>query len=318
MDISGIVLYAILSAILSAVLPSVRPTLAAIFTYKRNVTGNEQVRRIDRTVMRAGWTSSTTVESDQERPGSGWHLIAQNGIASLVLAIRSQSADANGARAPKYNMYSFQLRALQNLAEISRSANTVTVMQYERLMAFRSTSKRSQMEPPGAHPRASQQKAVKAILAHSKPKGAITVLLCGAPGSGKSVCAQYLAIEMMKDGTTAPTVIQGVDLTAKCMSLMALLPQIIEKQMPHILVLDEIDTAFKHATEPRVEKGEQRCLAETKTSLCNELDRLSRIPNLIVIGTTNIPHSELCLLYPAFTREGRFDLQIPFDSEKSE
>lgn len=323
MDIVELVLYSMLSAVLSAMLPSVMPTLVALFAYKRTVHGEETIRRIDRIIQRTGWASSTTVDCSEEHPGNGWHLLAPSGITSPVLAIRSEQMDTSGrcGTMSQYTLYGLHRHALQGVSDTtSKLANKVSVMQYECLLAYRgSTAVHFHMDPPSTHPHAVQKTALKAILMQFKSTGTATALLCGAPGGGKSVCAQYLALEMMKDGITSPTVIQGVDLTSKGLSLMSLLPQVIEEQLPYILVLDEIETAFKRATESsNGGKGELCCLAETKTSLCNELDRIARIPNLIVIGTTNVQLQELHILYPAFTRKGRFDVQISFESEKSE
>lgn len=138
-------------------------------------------------------------------------------------------------------------------------------------------------------------------------KKGVSALLIGKQGTGKTNTALYLTERLNRRGIN-PLIIYGFDMTHSDIDLGALWVYDYKKETPLILVLDEIDIAFKYALTDKT--YDSKSPARNKTTLNNLLDHFDRLPYMIVIGTTNLEINELNEKYGAFIRSGRFDYKI--------
>lgn len=343
MNVYELVTFAIVSAIVGAILPFVIPVAALLLLHRRTVLGNSQMRRLDALILKRGVVSSISVNRNgEERPSDGWHLLSvprpvspsievlaktrepATLIALLaymllacrrvwlsvpILAIRASTFDQSDDGAT-YTLYAFNASLIEAVLNDPRTRGCATVLQHESLLPGNTLTKSSRQALPGPLPRDNQEAACVAMLSMFVGRGRCSALLSGKPGSGKSATALFLAELLRARAGLHPVVVQGFDLTCKGASLLRLLPTEIGPGTPYILVLDEIEYAFKRATEAVEGKTETSCLARSKTSLNAELDRLAGSANLIVIGTTNVSLGDLERDYGSFIREGRFDLHL--------
>ncbi len=130
------------------------------------------------------------------------------------------------------------------------------------------------------------------------PKG---ILLCGPPGSGKTLIARVLSYEVRAHFVH----VDGPEVMHKYYGESeARLREVFEeaaKRAPSIVFLDELDALApkRSAVAGEVEK---RVVGQ----LLALMDGLASHPRVIVIGATNMPE----VLDPALRRPGRFDAEI--------
>lgn len=131
-------------------------------------------------------------------------------------------------------------------------------------------------------------------LGASVPKG---ILLCGNPGTGKTMLAQALANEadcsfFYKSGSEFDQIFVG----SGARNIRDLFKK-ARKSQPAIIFIDEIDTiGGKRQMEPN----------NTLNQLLVEIDGFRKDERIILIGATNLEES----LDSALTRPGRFDKKI--------
>lgn len=309
MDVLELIIFSVVSAIVTAILPYVIPVIASLTLYKRAVRGSSQVRQLDTLIHKNGHVSALVTEGNEVKPADGWHLVEYRWFP--ILAIRRTITDTSGRSSDRseYVLYCIFRTGIEYILEAGKNPQSVTVLRFESLMPWNTTTTTFNLIPPGVALNINQQKACSACLEKFRDTGKCSILLVGEPGGGKSATALYLAAALQRIDYS-PIVLLGFDMTCKGASALRLLPAEIPDNTPYILVLDEVDSAFKMAMAAEEGKTEVSCLARSKTSLCNELDRLASVPNLIVIGTTNVSIDDLQKDYSAFVRKGRFDILV--------
>jgi len=115
------------------------------------------------------------------------------------------------------------------------------------------------------------------------------MLVSGPSGCGKSQVARLAAakIRTFCPGTR-PIVVEGFSLIMPGLGLFDhVLNLRSDPSVPIVLLIDEYDVAVKHAQLGEAPRGEYRCLAQNKTSLCQFLDDLADTPNVYTVATTN-------------------------------
>jgi proteasome regulatory subunit len=135
------------------------------------------------------------------------------------------------------------------------------------------------------------------------PKG---VLLTGAPGTGKTLCARAVAHE------TKATFIRviGSELVQKFIGEGARLVREIflhaKEKAPAIIFVDELDAVGSQRLD--IATSGDREVQRTLMQLLSELDGFENRGQVAVLGATNRPD----ILDPALLRPGRFDRIIDF------
>jgi len=130
------------------------------------------------------------------------------------------------------------------------------------------------------------------------PRG---ILLCGPPGSGKTMIARALSAEINANflelrGSEVFNPFYG-----ESEKVITEVFRKAKEKTPAIILIDEIDAlgGSRSATRGEVER-------RLVTTLLTEMDGLRSLGNVIVVATTNMPD----LLDPALRRPGRFDYEI--------
>ncbi|WXG45653.1 MAG: proteasome-activating nucleotidase [Candidatus Atabeyarchaeum deiterrae] len=169
----------------------------------------------------------------------------------------------------------------------------------EQILEIRET-----VELPLTHPEAFEEIGI------DPPNG---VLLCGPPGSGKTLVARAVARETK---STFLRVI-GSEFVQKFIGEGARLVrevfQLAREKSPSIVFIDEIDAVASRRLE--VATSGDREVQRTLMQLLSVLDGFDARGDVRVIGATNRPD----ILDPALLRPGRFDrvIEFPFPDENA-
>jgi proteasome regulatory subunit len=163
---------------------------------------------------------------------------------------------------------------------------------------------RETVELPLSHPEVFEEIGI------DPPKG---VLLCGPPGSGKTLVAQAVARE------TKSTFLRiiGSEFVQKFIGEGARLVrevfQLAREKSPSIVFIDEIDAVASRRLE--VATSGDREVQRTLMQLLSVLDGFDARGDVRIVAATNRPD----ILDPALLRPGRFDrvIEFPFPDEKA-
>jgi proteasome regulatory subunit len=163
---------------------------------------------------------------------------------------------------------------------------------------------RETVELPLLHPEVFEEIGI------DPPKG---VLLCGPPGSGKTLVAQAVARET---NSTFLRVI-GSEFVQKFIGEGARLVrevfQLAREKSPSIVFIDEIDAVASRRLE--IATSGDREVQRTLMQLLSALDGFDTRGEVRIIAATNRPD----ILDPALLRPGRFDrvIEFPFPDEEA-
>jgi proteasome regulatory subunit len=163
---------------------------------------------------------------------------------------------------------------------------------------------RETVELPLLHPEVFEEIGI------DPPKG---VLLCGPPGSGKTLVAQAVARET---NSTFLRVI-GSEFVQKFIGEGARLVrevfQLAREKSPSIVFIDEIDAVASRRLE--IATSGDREVQRTLMQLLSALDSFDARGEVRIIAATNRPD----ILDPALLRPGRFDrvIEFPFPDEEA-
>jgi proteasome regulatory subunit len=163
---------------------------------------------------------------------------------------------------------------------------------------------RETVELPLSHPEVFEEIGI------DPPKG---VLLCGPPGSGKTLVAQAVARE------TKSTFLRiiGSEFVQKFIGEGARLVrevfQLAREKSPSIVFIDEIDAVASRRLE--VATSGDREVQRTLMQLLSVLDGFDARGDVRIVAATNRPD----ILDPALLRPGRFDrvIEFPFPDDKA-
>jgi len=320
MDLTSLVglLYSLVY--LASVLGSVVPFVIRVALRRVTVDSPGHMRQIDRYITRAnrGDTRWQMIHTDDTPiPEATWHLVWVDAWSPVVAhkQVSSRAYDSRGQQTTthEYSLYALSRRALTAvLTETASNPRMVVVRQFESTSPWDSRLATRMIMPPGEGILRVKQAAAVDTIVQRFVKRRHSVLLIGPSGSGKSSTALFVAGALKHAlSPCVPSVVLGYSPTAKGASVLNFIPTEITDDTPYILVLDEIDDAFRMAMRGEDAK-EWSSVAQSKTPLCAFFDRLATIKNLVMIGTTNLSRAELDDKYAPFIREGRFDVKIDF------
>jgi vesicle-fusing ATPase len=143
-----------------------------------------------------------------------------------------------------------------------------------------------------------------------RPRG---VLLSGPPGTGKTLIASTIC-EIFN---IQPKIIRGPEIFSRFLGesegkIRALFADarrdqqtLGEQSKLHILIFDELDSICKHRTHCD-ESTHSNVQDNVTTQLLTEIDGITPLDNILIIGTTNM----IATIDPALLRPGRIELVI--------
>jgi len=140
------------------------------------------------------------------------------------------------------------------------------------------------------------------------PRG---ILLYGPPGTGKTLLAKAVATESNANFIS----VKGSDINQHLLGeTEKAIKNIFKKARqlaPSIIFFDEVDTIMGARMSGRLQDYHEKSV----TQLLIEIDGISNLKDITIIGATNRPD----MIDPAFLRPGRFEIQveIPLPDEKS-
>jgi transitional endoplasmic reticulum ATPase len=144
------------------------------------------------------------------------------------------------------------------------------------------------------------------LYSHTRAQSAKGILLCGAPGTGKTLLAKAVATEAKANFIA----VNGAELLSKWvgeseLAIRQLFTQ-ARQASPCVIFIDEIDTL---APARGSYGGDQGVSDRVIGQLLTEIDGIRANQNLIVIAATNRRES----IDPALIRSGRIELHIQID-----
>ena len=299
-----------------------------LFTiWERKKEKGKGVRNIDAFLIEGGRDSDISHGSNKI-PVDTWHVRFISKYQFVVI-IRSSKYDTHGSIIPMYKIYGFskgfekiKLIAIKNENDSKDESNDSITKQKEidyylftSLKSWTSSLDKKDFVLPNDTPHAGQNQAIEFIIKNYNDalltnKKRTSALICGDPGAGKSNIGMYIASAL---GGKAVRGYRLTTLGADFKDLWRLNPT---KESPIILILDEIECAFRKA-ERADPVRESWCMAQDKSLLNSVLDELDSTKYLIVIGTTNLTFPQLYAEgYSSYIRKGRFDhcLSLPLDA----
>jgi hypothetical protein len=262
------------------------------------------VTDIDQQLMLAGWKSKVEKCGTVIIPGKGMHFQYFGKLRFAILYKYRKSQRESFTYS--YNIYGFGVSSINS--ELQK-INHVRELWYEP-SAFNWQIQNGiplHVQLPSPEDRHSQKEVIRLIMTDYTKNSKATCFIHGPPGSGKSLTGPYLARELQNCGKN-PLVVSGFNAMVRGLTIEALRwGTTPTRDNPVIVMLDEIDKSFAKALDNKESKTETACYAQDKTALCLFLDRLARLENIIVIGTSNeiigLDHA-----YSCFIRSGRFDI----------
>jgi hypothetical protein len=299
--------------------------LNSVFTII-SINDDSMIRKFDKFLLKNARNTNIVMDGSSGKPMGGWHF---RWIGWSPLVAKRSTANILGEKTDTYEIYALA-RGIQTVkAEITaNSAEVATdddakfkihVGYYYQVSPWSSTYETIDELLPSIEPRPQQKNVISMVCKEylsrvngsfeKQPKKALSVLLLGEPGIGKTDTCRYLASALKTSFEFDPTAIFGYDLTQPATTLNNVWRSDPSREKPVILVFNEIDRAFVHAD---TESGHKyhKALAQNKSSLNEVLDKLNRTPFIITVGTSNESYETLREKYPAYIRKGRFDIKI--------
>lgn len=306
MEIIYIILWSTLSQYASYLLvPILLVLMIRILLIKETIFAENANNHINKLLMQfpIKWLSGVKVEGRALSPALGIHFAWFYGP---IMFIKSSEEGDRQSHKIIYKSYSLLQQSFEKIKSKIEGDGTVSIDYHEQSCAWRSIQE-SHREKLVGEPTEEQSRMVAKIIEGYTKKNMVSCLIAGKPNCGKSYLGRFLYKELSEMGYNNVSVVYGISLSTAGMIVCDFIDA---RSDPQIIILDEIDQTFaKTAIEHTEKEPECWSLAKDKTSLCNALDRLNHMKDLIIIATTNVPLKEICEKYPAFTRKGRFDLK---------
>jgi len=160
-----------------------------------------------------------------------------------------------------------------------------------------------------------QQKMVDQITSHFDsrkeenewPEGNAVVLITGKPGTGKSTIATLLT---QKIGGVLCSCLRPTDPGTNLTEVLNY-HESNSSEKPLVLLIDEFDRVVEPAHRGEVKPSTKHVTEVTdKSSLNAYLDRITTIPNLYVILTSNWTIKQFNALDPSYIRDGRVTMRL--------
>ena len=285
------------------------PCLFVIFTTKDGSQG----KKMDNIVSK-GWCESREL-SPSLPPGSGTHFVWIKGPV-IVMKNSGGGGGGFGRRGPssmegsssRYTIYC--PRFTKSSSEIQElllgGAKKINILWVESGNSYNFSTTSSESIAP--KPFRWQQSLAENVCSVYSKKERVSILLCGAPGLGKTSSCNAIALVLRQTLNVEPIIVRGVSLTQTGFTLGEINSPTSKK--PVILIIDEIDSSIKYAEEQKEKCGEFRSIAKDPTSMLSFLDRVNETSGYVLLLTSNLDADEFICdksIYHRYTRKGRVD-----------
>jgi hypothetical protein len=273
----------------------------------RHVKVRHMITKLDK-LFDSPKSKCTTRNIQHNKPGEGYHVLLKHGlIIAHKIIINTQQGDSR----IEYDLYILGVKALSFIeSELIGNERNLCVTYISALAPWKISATTTRIELP-LKPRDWQIKWCKKIISDYNINHRSSIVISGPSGSGKSKFGDFIArqIQLNSKFKIDPTVIKHVDLTSKGLCLDDIITNVPTPINPIILLLDEYDTAINYAIGERKNQTDFSCMAESKPSLLNLLDRLSETKFIVLIATMNESVDALMKNKTTlpFLRKGRFD-----------
>ena len=273
----------------------------------RVVDDTGAVAAVDGAMASSAWFISKRRAGVSGLPADGFALFLGG------FGFRSTENDGQSGPTSTWTLYLWNRTATPAVAKAAQldARPCVMVSQFETAGPWHSATHK---DPQPARlaacvPNEWQSAALEEIVGSWRKNGRASAYVHGEPGTGKSFLAALVANRICKESGSQVVLVRGADLTAKGVLVGTFLELSEVRARPHVLVLDEFNTAVSSAEDSPEGMSDARCLAANKTSLLATLDWLAEIPNLVVIATGNVPPGVPTTHQPYY-RPGRFDIHV--------
>lgn len=297
--------------------------------YMVEFKSDSMIRNLDEYLMKHN-SDIDISHGSTKTPMNTWHFRYVDGYQFVVLIRKSNYNYNSGSENALYLLYGLS-EAFSKIKQIAikksndskytdnkvtkeSTSKTVETCWFESSSYYKTSFTQNDSLLPSDTPYTGQLSVLDLIIANyneslSTNKKKCSALLFGNPGVGKSNVGMYLASKLNA------RVVYGYRLTVAGICLDELWRLNPTEKSPVILVLDEIDCAFKKAQKAE-EPRQLACLAQDKTALNSLFDRFERTNYLIVLGTSNDSFEKLIEDgYSSYMRKGRFDHCLTLSQE---
>jgi len=279
--------------------------LVCFVVYQCTVVDSTKRAKLDRLFSKNGYMQRRSLGLSKY-PAEGWCLVFIN--SGIVIGYKSTIRREQKGDFSYYDLYIFgyaTFKWIQN--KLDGNENTIDVDYVSNPTIWRYDVTRAHLKIEHT-PHEWQTDLIQKIIETYKKKKCCSVIVNGPPGVGKSEIALLLNKELfkIKDKNCKPVTIIA-DPTKKGMTMGNLIDY-ASKETPVILLFNEYDSIVKHAEDNGTEKtkSDGMCIAETRTSLLDTLDRLNTFKHVILITTMNgDPYKDIPSVY---IRSGRIDV----------
>ncbi len=227
---------------LAAALLSLLKVIVHVVFHVLCVEEQAQVSALDRLLADTGYCSSRLVGFNR-MPGNGFHFFVLQGP---IFALRSSKESSRGDTHTRYVLYVLGRGAMDAvLRHLVGNPRDISVRYVYAPAAWRTSSVSTRSEPP-ATAYTWQEAATAAVLGRFERHGRATLLVCGAPGTGKSTLGELIAVALHEKLLINAEVVKNFDLTLRGMLLEDAFST-PSATVPVILNLDEFDAMIEHA-----------------------------------------------------------------------
>ena len=307
MELFDAVVFSMLMGVIPGLFWGFVKFLIQAVVFKVTVNEESAISILDRRIAETGWCSSRRLGPGR-LPADGNHFLFLRG---LVIAVRTSVEMPREGIKEYYTLFILGRAGVDATDRLLSGDPRDIVLRYVCTPTPWRVSVTTVRAAPPSVSYGWQKKAVKQLLREFKKNGRICAIVTGAAGAGKSTLGELLAVAFKETFAREAIVVKNLDLTAKGLVLDSAFPTPTINS-PVITMFDEFDSVLEYAE--RVEKTGSRegtSLAENPITLLSLLDRLNRMPHLVVIATTNLSLEKMKSgSFNRYTRPGRFDLFI--------
>ena len=308
MDVLSVIQMAIVAAIVGSSTTFIHimmQIIAVVLAYVLHVNEEHKVTAIDYELGKHG-ICSCRIAGPNNLPSNGIHFIYLSGP---IIAIRSTMARGNhGENVTSYMLYILGAAAFKKIDKlINGDSQNITLCYIDSMVPWNVQKTTTRVSAIEGNPYDWQTPIINDINTDYRTKKRASIVMSGPPGCGKSMLAEFLAVEMRKLFNVDPIVIKNFNPMTKGVSLNIVLGYPTEDN-PVIIVIDEFDRIVDFAETKRDEKTDSSAIASNRQTLLGCLDRLNRTSFVVTIATTNKPLESFNTdEKSAYIRTGRID-----------
>lgn len=282
----------VVAPLLASLFQTVIPLLVRLTLRSTTFQGRQQTIHIDRLLYEH--TRNRAMDDFERYPTDGFHL-----YGGLLLRRTTVAATAYSSGRVEYQCWGGDPSILQP----KMPPNTIQTLHTERLDPHHWITQAD--FSPAVSCRGWQVDVCHRIVYQFRRTANVAVVICGPSKTGKSTLATCLTYGLQY-GRVKPWLIQGFSFATPGDSLLALLDPYIPDDRPIILLVNEFERCLPKEDDGKFPQA-TRSLSSSVELLNNELDRIRRKRNLIVIATTEVKSSDLKKTFGSTVGSHRFD-----------